>query len=328
MQNKKIEFIEYSLYPWYINIIKFIQLNMEKQSILDNVNLNEIADFVKNEDILVAQFESYDQFRGLYEYSKLGSPYKMLLFCDENLGPRAFWKLRSFDYVIICKYSKSSNLYKYIPIIKSELEFNHAFICNISRSRFSWMNILRVFEKTIKSRSNNNMYILPLAGELSNPNLELESEYNLETWHRIEEHNIIIKRGEEFPEHILEGAFLHGNEKRLLLSMMQYIQDNSIVFDYQVSMFGNRIPIYYWLEVVKPSEEKKTEFLSRMGSHDKTVEEYISKFDHYKRREFYSLLKRNISNLTFFEDPRLIGCIKRIFTYLKNDNDIVYSKRW
>jgi len=186
------------------------------------------------------------------------------------------------------------------------------------------------FEKVIKAKSQYNTYILPLAGELANENLELESQFDLKQWYRLSPDDIIIKQGNEFPTEILDTIFNgdKNSEHYLMLSMMQYLQDNQINFDYQISIFGNRIPLYYWLERVKPSEDKKTEFMTLMGSTGQTIEDYIKLYEYQKRKGLYNMIRRKFGDYSFFEDPRLIKCIKRMVLYFDNDDRIIYSKKW
>jgi len=300
-------------------------------SILSSVDLRNTANLTENDDILVSQFESFSQFRGLYEFSRIGSRFKLVVFYDETLPASAIYKLNNFQNVITCKCSKSSQLYRYIPIIKSTLKFNHAYICDIGLSRFYWRQTILSFEQVIKTRSNYNTYIIPLAGELAQENLNLESQFSLQTWHRLSKHHLIIKKGNEFPPEILNNLFEsdipHGGDT-LMMSMIQYIQDNQITFNYQVLVFGNRIPFYYWLEHVKPSEEQKTEFMLKMGSIGQTIEDYLKIYEYQKRKELYMMIQRKFGDYSFFEDPRLIKCIKRINTYFRNDDSTIYCKKW
>lgn len=298
-------------------------------SILDCVDLQPASKFTENDDILVSQFTSYAQFRGLYEFSKIESRFKLLVFYDESLPASVVYKLQNYPNVIICKTSTKSPLYRYIPIIKSELKFNHAYICDIGISRFYWRNTILSFEKIIQSGSQLNTYILPLAGELMDENLNLESQFALNTWHRLSPDHIIIKKGNEFPQEILDNTFLSDeSEYYLTLSMMQHIQDNNISFDYQILIFGNRVPLYYWLEHVNPSEEKKAEFMTRMGVKTESIESYIKAYEYQKRKELYSAIRKNFGDYSFFENQRLIACIKRFNLYFRNSDQVLYCKKW
>lgn len=299
------------------------------QNILDCVDLSSIVESVENENIFVSQFSSYSHIKGLYEFQNLDSGYKLLLFYFDSLSTQIIKKLHSFKNVIPCKYSETSDLYKFIPMIKSELNFNNAFICDIGVSRFYWKNLIRSFRKILDAQLNQNTYIMSLSGELINENLEHEQEFKLQTWHRISPDHIIINKGNEFPQNILNDRFnTDESVTNLTLSMMQHIQDNQIDFNYQILIFGNRVPFYYWLEHVKPSEAKKKEFLSKMESQYQTVEEFIGSFEYQKRRELYDLIRVKIRNMSFFEDERLSNCIRRIFIYFKNHENTLYNKRW
>lgn len=302
---------------------------MEKNSILSHINLEQVGEITQNTNIFVSQFTSPTQFSGLHAFSKLKSRFKLVLFYDENLPTKHINRLKSYTGIILCKYSNSSNLYRFIPIIKSDLNFEHAFICEIKLSRFSWMYMIKLFENVIKSQMNNNTYIIQLAGNLIPENIELEYKFNIKTWYRISKNYIIIKKNNEFPIELLENAYVNSHsDTQLTLSMMQYIQDNKIEFNYKILQYGNRIPIYYWLEIVKPSQNVINKFLTLMGSVDTDINCYIKQYEFNRRRELYSLINKNIKDLSFFEDPKLIKCIRRIITYFNNNDNIIYNKKW
>lgn len=309
---------------------------MRPTSILDNIDLSQVAPLVENQNILVSQFSSFSQLRGLFEFEKMGPKYKLLLFYYEYLSSKVIQRLKEYSNVITCKYSEASDLYKFIPMIKSDLNFSHAFICDIGISRFYWTNVIGSFDQILGINSDQNTYLIPLAGELIDDNFSLRNEFKLNTWHRLSPDHLIVKNGNEFPLELLDSRFKTDDSiPKLMLSMMQYIQDNLIGFNYQILIFGNRIPFYYWLEHVKPSENKKFEFLQKMINVDQikpilrpTIEEYIGNYEFQKRRELYWLIKENIRDLSFFEDPLLIDCIKRTLVYFKNPDNVIYSKRW
>jgi len=298
-------------------------------SILESVKLGNTSSLSENDDIFVAQFSSFSQFRGLYEFSRIASRFKLVVFYDESLPASAIYKLNNFPNIITCKFSKASSLYRYIPIIKSDLKFNNAYICDIGLSRFYWRQTILAFEQVIKTQSKYNTYLLPLAGELIQENLDLEAKFNLQSWHRLSKDHLIIKKDNEFPTEILDETFNNNeSDEVLMMRMMQYIQDNQITFHYQVLIFGNRIPFYYWLEHVKPSEDKKTEFMTKMGSTGQTIENYLKIYEYQKRKELYVMIQRKFGDYSFFEDQRLIKCIRRINTYFRNDDHLVYCKKW
>lgn len=298
-------------------------------NICDYVDWQNVAHLTTNDNILVTQFREPSQLRGLYEFSRLNEPsIKMVLFYDKNLPPNIIQKLLRYKNVITCAYSKPSNFYKYIPIIESPLKYNLAYICDISMSRFYLRLFLSSFKKIIAENSQHNTYLLSLGAELAQENLDLESQFNLCSWHRLSPDDIVMKKYNEFPSEMLNDCFDSDDVNYLMLKMMQYIQDNSISFDYKISSFGNKIPFYYWLERTDVTEEKRVEFLNKMGSTDSTVEDYLKTFTQHTRRELYSKIQYKFGDLSFFEDPRLIACIKRIITYFRYDDSIIYCKKW
>lgn len=337
-------------------------------SILNYVDFSEAEHLTENDNIVCCTLLKYGQsynklslhISGILEFIKLKTNYKMVIFYDESISNDIINLVKVSEKVIVCKYSVpfAEGLFgliiRYIPMFTDVIKFNKAYICNPNKNYVQWKQSLDILD------SEYNMYYIPLAAELLVRNVISRNLVDIKTWHRITGSPIIIKNGNQLPIEILnrflfetiytpeyqtvienmlihendkvsnkQGKFIYGCDEIFLLSVMKYIEDNKIPFSYKVAGHTHRSPFYYWLEEIKPSEEKRKEFLKIVKSNDNSIEEFLNKYPGQKRYELHKLIQKSFNNdYSFFESDIIASCIKRFNNYSTKNNNIIYLKYW
>jgi len=328
-------------------------------SVLDCVDLNNgvLERFSSQDNIVVCVFNNLKQLRGLHEFSKHYTKYKMLLFyydsdnhfdnqydnqCDnqdsgENSKQSADIMLRrvaEYDNIIPCKYTvPCGHVIQYVVMMTDLIAYKNAYICDIASSRYAWNNVMNSFVNVMKHQSGLNMYNVPLAGELLEECLLYSELGNIKFWHRITHNNMLIKPDNLLPIELLDKFVFETSRNPkynkidiFLCSIVEYIEENQIPFNYTIAMYTHRTPFYYWLEHVKPSKQKQLEFLNAVQSDAKSVRKFLEEYDHTHRKELYKKLQNVKSQV--FEDTKVIECIKRFNQYLNRPDNTIYCKRW
>lgn len=240
------------------------------------------------------------------------------------------------------------------------IPYKYGTIVDSDRHPGQWKRDFLQFENVINSETDNIVYNIPLAGELLTRNIAAKNFIPLKHWYRISAYPIIFKYGNPLPITLLDeflfettktkeydevvnyilqyeyekahpnqGKFVYGCDELFLLNVMKHHEDNQIPFIFSANVYTHRSPFYYWLEYVKPDEEKQLEFLRRVGSVDDSVSEFLKKYDNKKRTELYSLIKDKFgSDLGFFENQTIAECINRFIAYNDKPPHALYLKKF
>lgn len=323
-------------------------------SIIDHIGLDNtiVNKFSSDDNIVVCVFSSIKQLRGLYEFSKYHIKYKMLLFyylspilnfvgdednCSREHANIMLRRVAEYTNIIPCKYTiPCGNVIQYFISMSDILEFKNAYICDLALSRYTWSNVISNFNTAMKHRSNLNVYNIPLAGNLLEENLTYSEIGRINCWHRISHNSALIKPDNNLPIELLNKFVFetsknprYNNKDTFLCTIMEYIEENKIPFNYTIAVYTHRTPFYYWLEHVKPSEEKQSEFLELVNSDATDIRQFLEEYNYTRRKELYTKIRRSITDIdSMFEDTNVIKSIKRFHQYLSRSDNTVYCKRW
>jgi len=249
---------------------------------------------------------------------------------------------------------------RYLPMFTDVIPYNYGTIADSDRHPGQWKRDFSSFSNVISAETDMMVYNIPLAGELLTRNIASREFIPLKGWYRISAYPIVFKYGNQLPitlmdeflfdttktkeydqvvnyilqyeyekAHPCQGKFVYGCDELFLLNVMKYHEDNELPYIFSVNVYTHRSPFYYWLEYVKPNEEKQLEFLRRVGSTDNSVSEFLKKYDNKRRQDLYNLIKDKFgSDLGFFEDRTIAECINRFIAYNDKPQGALYCKKF
>lgn len=307
--------------------------------------------------------------KGVDTFIKMEHNFKLLLFHDNSVPASVIRRWEKSSKLVLCEFtgpcSNGMNglfgtIIRYLPMFTTDIKFNYCTVADVDRHPGQWKRDFKNFLNVISSETDKIVYNIPLAGELLTRNIAARDLIQLQSWYRISAYPITFKYGTTLPTEVLDefifdkvdtpeyaevvnyilqyeyekvhpgqGKFIYGCDELFLCYVMKYHEDHNIDFVYTVNVYTHRSPFYYWLEQIKPSQEKRDEFLELVESKDDNISEFLKKFDNTKRRELYTLIKDKFGpDLTFFEDKVIIDCMKRFIMYIDKDPENLYLKKF
>lgn len=345
-----------------MSILDYLDLsNIGELSYDDNILVSALFSFTESYNPM----NIYVQ--GVRTFTKIKSDFKLLLFYNDTISNDIIQEFKESGKVIPveCTYPDKESLFmvltRYVPMFTDIFKYNYMCVCDVDRTFTQWIRDIKWFTRGIKLNPKYNIYIITLAGELLPRNMESYKIYDIKTWHRISAYSMIIKHGNNLPLEIYndfifnvvntpqynevlecihkyeyikadkdQGKFIYGSDELLLLAVMYYHEVNKIKFMYLLSTYTHRTPFYYWLEVIKPSKEKQKEFLKRVNFKRGTIRDFLALYPLDKRFKLYKIIldKFGKDDYVFFEDERVINCIKRFVSVIKENPNQIYIQNW
>lgn len=346
------------------SIIDYLDLsNINKLTLNDNIIVISLFTFAHSYKHISVYVD------GINILIKMKYRFKLLLFYDDSIPSEIINDFEKNEIVVTCKCvcPISEGLFmmliRLVPMFTDIFKYNYMITADADINIKQCKQLINILDDAVKNKYENNYHLVSLASDLLPRVMGGDSIYHIKTWYRLVGHIMVIKfsnclpinifdnfifnvvNSENYdnvldniykyePDHIkvnsTRSKFPYGCDDIFMLAVMQYYEQNKINFIYSSMTTGFRIPFYYWLEVIKPSEKKQKKFLKLVKSNKNNVREFLYENGKDNFVKLYKLIQKTFGkdNYAFFEDEKIINAIRRYVHKCRLPKRSLFIKKW